>query len=286
MKGSAVGSALVALALMGLTIILAGCNAPGLTQETVSAAEETGLSGGLIVFAAASLTDAFDALGADFEARHPGVDIRFNFGGSQQLAQQIAFGAPADIFASANETQMEVVIETGRAVADQAVPFAGNQLAVAIPANNPGGIEVFSDLANPGIKLIVAAEEVPVGRYTQQFLEKANRSADLDPAFAENVTANVVSYEQSVRAVLSKISLGEADAGIVYSSDIVGQNDVQVRSFEIPPALNVVAAYPIALLTDSAQPALAAAFIDFIRSSEGQEILAEYGLLPEDGLDR
>ena len=181
---------------------------------------------------------------------------------------------------------MERVIDSGRVAPERATPFAGNQLIIVIPADNPGQISSVADLAKPGIKLIVAAEEVPVGRYTQQFLAGASRSADLEPTFADDVRANVVSYEQSVRAVLSKIQLGEADAGIVYRSDVAGEQGKQVTSIEITGPLNQVATYPIAPIADSDNPALADVFIAFVLSPQGQSILADYGLQPVADLNR
>ncbi len=268
------------LALASMALLLAGCIATTRSQEAIPSTHTPDQSAELLIFAAASLTDAFDALSNTFADQNPDVKIAVNFAGSQQLAQQLVQGAPADVFASANETQMQRVINSGRVAPEQATPFARNQLTIVMPADNPAEISSISDLAKPGIKLIVAAEEVPVGRYTQQLLANASRSADLEPTFADDVLANVVSYEQSVRAVLSKIQLGEADAGIVYSSDSAGKGANEVASVEIPTPLNQVAIYPIAPIADSDNPALADAFIAFVLSPQGQSILADHGLQP------
>ncbi len=276
---------LVLLALAMLAALLAGCVSPIHSQETESSEAASELSGELMVFAAASLTDAFGTLGQTFEAKHPQVDVQFNYAGSQQLAQQLVQGAPADLFASANWTQMETAVNSGRITPAQAVPFAGNQLVIIVPTENPAMIESVFDLAEPGSKLIVAAEAVPVGRYTRQFLTNTAGSADFPPGFADAVLANVVSYEQNVRAVLSKVVLGEADAGIVYSSDIARRAD-QVTSFAIPDSVNVSAGYPIAPLDDSDELKLADAFVSFVRSAEGQSILVEHGFLPETSLEQ
>jgi len=277
---------LVPLALASLALTLVSCVSPMRSQESEASGGASDLSGELIVFAAASLTESFDALGAAFEAKHPLVDIRFNYGGSQQLAQQLVYGAPADIFASANETQMGVTESSGRILTQSSVPFAANRLVVALPADNPAAIETVSDLSRPGIKLIIAAEEVPVGRYTQQFLTQTRSSPDFDPGFADDLIANVVSYEQNVRAVLSKVLLGEADAGIVYTSDIAQQGSDQVSSVAISESVNVVAGYFIAPLNNSGEPELANSFIEFVRSPEGQSILEEQGFLRAADLKR
>ena len=151
-----------------------------------------------------------------------------------------------------------------------------------VPVDNPAGIEGLEDLARPGIKLVLAAQEVPVGAYALDFLAKASVEAALGVDYEGAVLANVVSYEQNVRAVLSKVMLGEADAGIVYSSDVGRDAAEAVQRIDIPPALNTIAAYPIAPVVDSEQPASAAAFIDFVLSEAGQSILAQHGFLPLD----
>jgi molybdate transport system substrate-binding protein len=234
----------------------------------------------LVVFAAASLTEAFDELGANFERANPGLSILFNFGGSQQLAQQLGQGAPADLFASANARQMEAAIEVGRVMSGTERIFVRNRLVVVYPSDNPAALTTLADLARPGIRLILAAQEVPVGAYSLDFLERASADPDFGPAYSAAVLSNVVSYEQNVRAVLSKVLLGEADAGIVYTSDITRDAGEQVGRIDIPDALNTVAAYPIAPVVDAAQAELAQAFIDYVLSSEGQATLQAYGFLP------
>lgn len=246
---------------------------PAATEPPVAETEAV-----LTVFAAASLTDAFTAIGQDFEAANPGVTVAFNFAGSNQLATQIGEGAPADVFASANRTQMDAAVESGRIDADSPVIFVTNRLVVVVPADNPGNVESLQDLATPDTLIVLAAQEVPVGQYSLDFLDKASA----DPAFAESyredVLANVASYEENVRSVLNKVSLGEADAGIVYTSDLVGVEGVS--SLEIPDELNVIAEYPIAALNDSAYGDTAAAFVDYVLSDAGQAVLANYGFGP------
>ncbi len=232
------------------------------------------------IFAAASLSDAFGEIGSLFEAGHPGVTVLTNFAGSQQLAQQINEGAPADVFASANKKQMEVVIEAGGIVSGTEQTFAKNRLVVIFPKDNPAGLAELQDLAKLGLKLVLAAKEVPVGQYSLDFLDKAVADPSFGTTFKEKVLKNVVSYEDNVKAVLTKVALGEADAGIVYLSDISGADADKVSRIDIPDALNVIAAYPIAPVKESKHPELAQAFIDLVLSQEGQDILAKYNLIP------
>jgi molybdate transport system substrate-binding protein len=234
----------------------------------------------LVVLAAASTTEPFQEIGLLFEAAHPEVRVSFNFAGSQQLAQQLANGSPADVFASANHRQMDVAVETGRIDAGQSVQFAGNRLVVIVPKHNPAGILSLQDLAKPGIKLILAAKEVPVGQYSLTFLENATLDVQFSREFQDQVLQNVVSFEDNVKTVLTKVVLGEADAGIVYSSDISPEAAEDVAKIEIPDHLNVIASYPIAIVADSRNPDLAQAFIEMILSPEGQQILSSYGFLP------
>jgi molybdate transport system substrate-binding protein len=227
----------------------------------------------LIVFAAASLTDAFTEIGAIFDAANPGVKTTFNFAGSQALRTQIEEGAPADVFASANKTQIDAVIAASLITEGTQQNFLTNKLVVILPTDNPAGLEKLEDLANPGIKLVLAAEEVPVGNFARQSLDLMNNSFEAD--FKDNVFANVVSNEDNVRQVLTKVQLGEADAGIVYTSDAVSAPELQ--TIEIPSELNVIAKYPIAPLVESKNAELAQAFIAYILSDEGQAILQKWG---------
>lgn len=227
----------------------------------------------LTVFAAASLQKPFTEIGQAFEQAQPNVSISFNFAGSQQLAQQLTEGAPADVFASANAKQLQVVSEAGRLNPEATQVFALNQLVVILPIDNPGQVAALEDLARPGLKIVLAAKEVPVGQYTLDFLSRAA----FTPTYQAEVLQNVVSYEDSVRGVLSKVALGEADAGVVYTSDVSGAEASRVLQIEIPTALNVVAEYPLAPLADSAHPELASQFVNFVLSSEGQAILQKYG---------
>ena len=230
----------------------------------------------LTVFAAASLTDAFTELGKSFEAANPGVTVTFNFAGSQALRTQIEEGAPADVFASANTKEMDTLV-TGSFVTDGTQKiFLTNKLVVILPANNPAALEKLEDLANPGIKLVFAAEEVPVGKYARQALDTMNGQFGAD--FKDKVLANVVSNEDNVKQVVAKIQLGEADAGIVYTSDAVAAPDL--KTIEIPADLNVIAKYPIAALTKSANVDLGTTFIEYILSPACQAVLQKWGFAP------
>ncbi len=261
------------LALLGL----AACGeAPPLDPSETAPAE----TGEVIVFAAASLTEAFTELGGLFEAAHPGSSVIFNFAGSQQLAQQLGEGAPADLFASANARQMEVAIEAGRVLTETQQSFVQNRLVVIYPSDNPAGLSSLEGLAAPGVKLVLAAAEVPVGEYALAFLDRAGQEGALGAEFKAGALANVVSYEENVRAVLSKVLLGEADAGIVYASDISPANAAEVGRLDIPEAWNTIASYPVAPVSDAAHPALAQRFIELLLSAEGQALLARYGFDP------
>lgn len=230
----------------------------------------------LTVFAAASLTDAFDEIGKNFEAASPGVTIKLNFGGSQALRTQIEQGAQADVFASANTNEMDALVADNLVAAESSQIFLTNQLVVIMPANNPAGLKELADLARSGLKLVIAAKEVPVGNYSLQAIDKLD--AALGNGFKDKALANIVSYENDVKQVVAKVQLGEADAGIVYSSDTVAAPEL--KKIDIPAENNVVAQYPLAALTQSKNPKLAQAFIAYVLSAEGQSILQKWGFLP------
>lgn len=233
----------------------------------------------LTVMAAASLKAPFEELGKAFEADHPGVTVMFNFGGSQQLAQQLSQGAPADVFASANAKQMDLVVDAGRIEQSAVRPFTRNVLVVVVPKSNPANLTGLADLARGGYKLVLAAQEVPVGGYTLEFLDKAEAAGTFGAGYKAGVLVNVVSYEENVKTVLTKVALGEADAGIVYSSDVSGADAAKVTQIEIPADLNVVAEYPIAVIKDSAHKDLAGEFAALVLSEAGQAVLEKYGFM-------
>jgi molybdate transport system substrate-binding protein len=257
--------------LLALVGTLAGSVAPLAAAPAPQGRSE------LTVFAAASLADAYRQIGRNFEKANPGVRVVFNFAGSQQLAAQLAQGAPADVFASANNAQMAVAVNAGRVAEDSARTFVRNRLVVVTTRDSRVRITRLQDLARPGLKLVFAARAVPVGQYTQEFLDKAAADPAFARSFKSDVLQNVVSYEDNVRAVLTKVSLGEGDAGVVYASDVISSPRTPVRRVEIPRRLNVLAAYPIATVSDSDNPALAQKFVDYMDASDTRLVLARYG---------
>lgn len=258
-----------------LIALLAALLLPGCTPATyVPTAVNPPVT--LTVMAASSLTESFTELGGQFESAHPGVRVQFNFAGSQQLAQQLSEGAPADVFASANTRQMEVAVQSGRIDSSQVRQFARNRLVIITPSRNPAGLQSWQDLARPGLKLVLAAQAVPAGQYALTFLDSAAKTV---PGLREAVLANVVSYEENVKSVLMKVEMDEADGGIVFLSDARGKEDRNVNTIEIPAELNVTAQYPAAVIANSAQPALAQAFVDLLLSENGQAVLEQHGLV-------
>ena len=233
----------------------------------------------LNVFAAASLTEAFRDLGQMLEARQPGLTVRFNFAGSQQLALQIEQGAPADVFASADQRWMDEMTQKG-GVAGGAPIFARNRLVVIVPRTNPARINALPDLVRRGTKIVIAAEAVPVGRYSREALQKLASAKGYPDNYDRRVLANVVSQEENVKSVVSKIQLGEADAGFVYRSDVTPAAARYVRVIDIPDESNVVAEYPIAVLKSAPNPDAARQFVALVRSDSGQRVLRQHGLIP------
>ncbi len=232
----------------------------------------------LTVFAAASLTDAFNEIGDKFKQQNPGVTFDFNYAGSQQLRTQLEQGATADVFASANTTEMNNAIKSDLVVSGTQKTFVRNRLAVIVPKDDPGGITGLKDLAKPGLKIVLAAPGVPVGGYALTSLNKMN--ADFGATFSQTVLSNVVSQEDNVKQVVAKIQLGEGDAGIVYTSDVTPDAAEKVNTIDIPDKYNVLATYPIAVLKSTPQAALAAKFVDYVLSPDGQAILAKWGFIP------
>ena len=234
-------------------------------------------TGELTVFAAASLTEPFTEMGTRLEATYPGLKILYNFGGSPTLRTQLEQGARADVFASADAAQMELARKSGVVQGDTPI-FVKNRLVVIVPRENPGKVTLFRDLARPGLKLDLAAPKVPVGNYSRQALQKA--TAEYGAEFAEHVLKNVVSEEENVKQVVTKVQLGEADAGIVYVSDVTPKVSNAVHMIPIPDAYNQIATYPIAL-TQSVENRMAAEmFINFVLSPEGQAALKAHHFIP------
>lgn len=231
--------------------------------ESPSTTPTPELTGSITVFAAASLKKTFTSLGTDFEQAHPGVTVTFNFAGSADLVSQITEGAPADVFASADLANMAKVTDAELAEGTP-VNFATNVLTIAVPPGNPAQITSFADLAKPGVKTVVCAPQVPCG------------AATVTIETATGITLTPVSEESSVTDVLGKVSSGEADAGLVYVTDVAAAGS-SVDSVDLPEADAAVNTYPIAALKASASAAVAAAFVDFVTGPTGQKTLSAAG---------
>lgn len=243
---------------------MAACGGSGNeTTTTPTANAEAGLAGELLVSAAASLTDAFAEVEAAFETANPGVDVVLNLGSSSSLREQILEGAPADVFASANTSNMDQVAEAGE-VEGEAQIFVLNELQIAVPADNPAGITGLDDFGSEDLLIGLCAEEVPCGSFGREALAKAG------------VTPAIDTNEPDVRSLLTKVEAGELDAGIVYVTDVLTTAGA-VKGIEIPDDFNVVAAYPIAALVNAPNPDAAAGFVEFVLSDEGQAILVGFG---------
>jgi molybdate transport system substrate-binding protein len=235
----------------------------------------------LVVLAAASLTDAFTEMGEDFPRQpgNAGVKLTYSFGASSQLRVQLEQGAPADLFASADTVQMENAVKANTIQGTPTI-FARNRLVVIVPKPNPAGITTLADLAKPGAKLVTTTPDIPVGNYTRQMLEKMAADPPFGAGFDQRVRGNVVSEEANVRQVLTKVQLGEADVGVVYSSDVTPQSAPALTTIEIPDTFNVLALYPAAVAKGAKAPATAGRFIQYLISPPGQAILKKYNFIP------
>lgn len=231
----------------------------------------------IVILAASSLSEPFKEMIPPFTAAHPGVSVQMTFGNSLSLANQIVEGAPADVFASVSDEQMQVVIEGGRVEANAPQPFIRNELAALISTTSGTGMTTLQDFATPGNAVVLVDDNLPVGAATQEYLENANFDPGFDASYKESVLANVVSYEDTVRAALNQLELGQADATILYTSDAKTALPGTVTVINIPDEINVPSVYPIAPLSDSQYPDTAQDFINFVLSEEGQTILRTYG---------
>jgi molybdate transport system substrate-binding protein len=236
------------------------------------------LSGEVVVFAASSLTDVFQDMATSFQQANPTTRLTFNFGASSQLATQLGQGASADVFASADTTQMDNARKAG-AIAGQDRAFAANRLVVITPRDNPKHISSVKDLANDGVKFVTAQPSVPIGTYTAQMLDRASADPTYGPGFKDRVVANTVSQEDNVRQVVSKVQLGEADAAVVYSTDATPQVRDQLNIIEVPDPLQTLATYPIAVARGS-NAAGGEAFVAYVLGPDGQAALNRWGFLP------
>lgn len=232
----------------------------------------------LVVSAAASLKDAFVDLGKAFEKDHPGVKVAFNFSGSSQLASQIEQGAPVDVYASAEMAFVKRL--ASRNLLAQYDVMAHNKLTVIVSNSAKLKIDSLQDLSSKGLRLVMAARQVPIAGYTRQFLSNVGRAGLYDADYGVRVLANTVSEEPDVRILATKVALGEGDAGIVYVSDITGDVRNKVRQIPIADSLNVIVEYGVAVVKGSAHPEIAQAFYNRILSSEGQALLIKRGLMP------
>ncbi len=229
----------------------------------------------LSVLAASSLTEAFYDLERGFEAAHPNVDVELTFAGSQVLRLQIEQGALVDVFASADESHMQSLVDSGHITAPQV--FAQNELVVIVPLNDPLGIDAFSDLGKAS-RIVIGTENVPVGIYTRKLLARA--ASALGDEFVAGVEEHVVSEESNVRLVRAKVEMGEAEAAVVYRTDAAAPD--RVRIVPIPSDLNVRARYPIGTGARAADPRQAEQFVTYVRSATGREVLRRRGFVTED----
>lgn len=262
MKTLAKRTAVAALAT-GLALSAAACGKTGKSTAGSGSSSSPAQRKTLTVLAAASLTDTFTTLGKQFEASHPGVTVRFSFGGSSQLAQQIVSGAPADVFAAASPATMKTVSDAKDVSGTPAI-FVRNRLVIAVPQDNKAGVKTLKDLSNPKVKVVLCAEQVPCGAAAKKALALAG------------IKVTPVSLEQDVKAALTKVELGEADAGLVYRTDVKAA-DGKVQGIDFPEAAKAINDYPIAGLAHAGQPALAGEFVQFILSAQAKGVLTQAG---------
>jgi molybdate transport system substrate-binding protein len=260
------------LAPLVALLVLAACGPSG--QPSSPGAP----SGEIVVFAASSLTDAFQDMVTPFQTANPNTRLTFNFGASSQLATQLGQGVGAEVFASADATQMDNARQAG-ALSGPEQLFAANRLVLIAPKDNPRKLASVKDLANDGVKFVTAQPSVPIGQYTQQLLDKAVADPTYGADFKTKVNANTVSQEDNVRQVVAKVQLGEADAAIVYSTDATPQVRDQLAIIQVPDALQTLAAYPIAVAKGN-NSAAGQAFVAYVLGADGQAVLAKWGFLP------
>lgn len=253
---------LVSVAALGALVVSCGSSNGAGDQPAGGGAGTPALSGTITVLAAASLTESFNDLGKQFEAAHPGVMVKFSYGASSTLAQQIVNGVPADVFASASTSTMDQVVQAGEASGP--ANFAKNVAEIAVPPDNPAHITSVADLARSGVKLALCQPQVPCGKLAAAVFKNAN------------VTAKPVTLGQDVKSVLTLVRTGEVDAGMVYVTDVRSAG-AAVKGIEIPPAQNAATAYPIAVTKASRNAATAQAFVDYVRSAAGEALLSKAG---------
>lgn len=243
-----------------------------------AAASRAIIQGELTIFAAASLTDAFKEIGAAIEQANPGSKVTFNFAGSAALRTQLGQGARADLLATADEANMQGA-QTDGSISGNTRVFARNKLVVITPALQKVEVVTPRDLARSGLKLVIGTEELPAGNYARQIFAKMSQDRSYGTDFSAKALANVVSEESNVKQIAAKVQLGEADAGIVYSTDVTAAVRSQVKVVTIPDALNVIAHYPVAAVKGATNEAGANAFVDYLLSPAGQAVLEKNGFI-------
>ena len=257
-----------------VALVMVGCGSSAAVDGSEGGGEGEEV---LTVLAASSLTDAFGELAETFERRNAGVEVRQSFESSATLLAQIQQGAPADVFASASEEEMDTAVDDGLVRGEPRV-FVKNREVVMVPEDNPDGIRSFRDVAKPGVRLVLAEEGVPAADYAMEILDKADR--EYGPGFQKDVLSNVASREADVRAAVNRVVVGDADATFGYASDFTPDVRDRVEVVPIPPDLNIVATYPIAALEDAREPGLAAQWVQLVMSREGQRVLQKWGFEP------
>ena len=260
-----------AIVLVGLTSCGQGSN----NSESDGGDKKQGRT--LTIFAASSLIDAFDELGKVFEQQNEGVEVKQSFESSSTLLTQIQQGAPADVFASAAQEEMDTAVKDGLVVGKPQV-FVKNREIILVPNDNPSSVKEFRDVANPGVRLVLAQKDVPASDYALQILDKANARYGDD--FEKQVLSNLVSRESDVRASVNRVVVGDADATFGYASDYTPDIRDRVKVIPIPGDLNIIATYPIDVLEDAKDPGLAKKWVELVMSKEGQRVLEKWNFEP------
>src|SRR6478609_8714156 len=256
------------LVAVAVALVVAGCGGSSGSSSSSGGSSQAASGGTLNVFAAASLTNAFDALGKTYEQQNPGWSVRLNYDGSDILAAQIEQGVPADVYAAASAKYPEQL--QGENLLGDTTNFATNTLVLIVPADNPANIKSVNDLTKDNAKVVIGDDSVPIGSYTRDVLDGLGINID---------DLNIVSQEQKVTDISAKVSLGEADAGFVYVTDAQAAGD-KVKSIDLPADANATATYPIGILTDSKNQEAAQRWIDLVMSSDGQQVLQSFGFGP------
>jgi molybdate transport system substrate-binding protein len=252
------------------------------TSAPTSGANAPRVEGQLTVFAAASLTDTFKQMGAAIEKANPGTKITFNFAGSPTLRTQLSQGVQADVFASADQANMQGAQQDG-SIAGEPRVFAQNRLVMITAALGSTAPSQLQDLGKPGLKLVLAQKDVPAGNYARQAFQKMAQDPAYGAVFDTKVLANVVSEETDVKQVVNKVQLGEADAGIVYTTDVTSSVRNQVKMIAIPDQFNVIAQYPIAMVKGAPNATGAQEFVNYVLSPAGQSALKDNGFIVQGG---